>query len=184
MREQGHLGGYVVGGDDATYYPDLWRFLVREYEVSSVLDIGCGEGHALRFFRDLGCRVFGIDGVAQDDEDIFCHDYASGPFHLSRRYDLGWCCEFVEHVEERHLPNFLETFKSCRLLLLTHAFPGQPGYHHVNCRSADYWRGVLASIGYREDEMLTAMTRSLALANRSPYNHYARSGMAFVSPSD
>lgn len=183
FHEQGHLGGYVIGGDEATYYPDLWRWLVEERRVDSMLDVGCGEGHALSFFRDLGCKVEGIDGVPQADPAISTWDFTLGPWPIrpDRSYDLIWSCEFVEHVEEGYAMNFLDTFTTAPLVLLTHALPGQSGYHHVNCRPAEYWRGAMAAIGYREDTDLTILTRALAGHNDSPWNHYAQRGMAFIA---
>lgn len=181
--EMGHLGGYIEGGDDATFYPDLWEFLVTDMGVKKVLDVGCGEGKAIDYFHYLGAEAEGVDGVPQNHHHITEHDFTKGEYGPVKWYDLIWCCEFVEHVEERYVTNFLYTFRAADLILLTHAEPGQPGYHHVNCRSADYWRGAMASIGYREDEMLTGVTRTLARANPHPYNHYVRSGMAFVSMS-
>jgi SAM-dependent methyltransferase len=178
----GHLGGYVKGGDEATSYPDLWRWLVEALEISSVLDVGCGEGQALQFFRNLGCTVQGIDGIPQPDPDIVQHDFTVGPRHLDRHFDLVWSCEFVEHVEERYMPNFLAAFKAGALVLMTHADPGQNGYHHVNCRPADYWIGAMAAAGLQLDVDLTAQTRALARFNTSPWNHYARSGLAFLKP--
>lgn len=180
--EAGHLGGYVPGGDEATFYPDLWRTLVTTLNVKTVLDVGCGDGVALRYFRDdLGVSVVGIDGVAQDDPDVVTHDYTLGPLGGAAGYefDLVWSCEFVEHVEERYLPNFVDTFKRGRIVLMTHADPGQPGWHHVNCRPGDYWIGVMAAAGFSLDENLTATARSYAALNVSPWNHFARSGLAF-----
>lgn len=176
--EQGHLGGYTPGGDEATYYPDLWAKVVKALDVETVLDVGCGEGHSLRYFRDLGCEVTGIEGTPQDDPDIVQHDFTERAWS-GRPVDLAWCCEFVEHVEERFVPNFLPALASARVVLMTHAGPGQPGYHHVNCRTADYWHGVMAAIGKRYDQALTEQTRQWASINPSPWNHYVRSGMAF-----
>lgn len=186
MVQAGHLGGYVPGGDEATIYPDLWRWLVEgPLSVRTVVDVGCGDGVAVRAFRDLGCLVRGVDGVPQDDTDIIEHDYTKGPLgadsgRFMHAYQLVWSCEFVEHVEERYLPNFLATFKVGMYVLMTHADPGQPGWHHVNCRPADYWVGALAAAGFSLDPDLTATTRQLAAANPSPWNHYRRSGLAFV----
>lgn len=176
-----HLGGYVEGGDEATYYPDLWRWLVEERGVGSVLDVGCGEGHALKVFSDLGCLVGGIDGVEQQAAYIHTHDFTTGPYTagLQGPWDLVWCCEFVEHVQEGYVPNFLSTFRLAPLVLMTHAEPGQQGYHHVNCRTADYWIGAMAAEGYTFDERLTSLTRTIAAFNTDPYNHYTRSGLAF-----
>ena len=183
-----HLGGYIEGGDDATYYPELWSWLVAECGVESVIDVGCGEGYACGYFADLGCDVTGIDGVNQTNTwehtaSFIAHDYTKGKLGLTSMefdVDLCWSCEFVEHVEERYVKNFIETFACARMVLMTHAEPHQPGHHHVNCRVADYWIGAMAAIGFTQDEHLTTMTRALARTNPSPFNHYARSGLAFV----
>lgn len=182
-----HLGGYIIGGDDATYYPALWRWLVEQKEVRSVIDVGCGEGHAVSFFEELGCDVIGVDGVEQDNPQIVCHDYTEGSWPQAVRgnrmegaSDLVWSCEFVEHIEERCVPNFLETFLMAPLVLMTHAAPGQQGHHHVNCQPEAYWRGVMAAIGYELDDALTQECRGLAARNRNQWNHFARSGLAFV----
>jgi SAM-dependent methyltransferase len=183
--EAGHLGGYVAGGDPATYYPELWDWLVKEQGVKSVLDVGCGDGVALDYFAGLGCATLGVEGTPQDHPRIERHDYTLGSWPsypldgAVGPFDLVWCCEFVEHVEERYVPNFLWSFKLGRLLLMTHAEPGQAGYHHVNCRERDYWVGALAAAGFALDLDFTGRARSVSRANASPWNHFARSGLAF-----
>lgn len=181
-EEHPHLGGFIQGGDPATYFPDLWRWLVEKQDVRSVIDVGCGEGHALSMFRDLGCAVLGIEGVWQEDPSIIQHDYTQGPWLMDVHVepaDLIWCCEYVEHVEERYVPNFLETFKCGKLVLMTHAEPGQAGWHHVNTQLSSYWIGVLAAIGYSLDRDLTLEARRFAALNTDPHNHFVRSGLAF-----
>lgn len=183
---QGHLGGYVSGGDEATYYPDLWTWLVRDFGVRSVIDVGCGDGVAVRHFQKLleGTGVVGVDGCQQENVDIVQHDFTRGPFEPlisgPTEFNLAWSCEFVEHVEERYMPNFLATFACAETVLMTHAAPGQAGWNHVNCRTADYWIGVMAAIGYKWDRTLTEVTRGLASNNPSPWNHFKRSGLAFA----
>jgi len=185
---QGHLGGYVVGGDEATWYPDLWLWLVQHLGVRSVLDVGCGEGHAVDFFTKLDVAALGIDGIPQEHAHITQHDFTEGPWvrRIGDYYttslqevDLVWCCEFVEHVEEQYIPNFIEAFKLGKFVLMTHAAPGQAGYHHVNCQPSDYWVRTLSEAGFLLDIVLTTRTRAIAARNPSPWNHYARSGLAF-----
>ncbi len=174
------MGGFTPGGDEATWYPALWSWLAA-LGITSVLDIGCGEGQALAYFRDLGIDVVGVDGVAQPDDDIVTHDFTEGPLESERvgYFDMVWCCEFVEHVEEGCMPFYLEAFKLAKLVLMTHADPGQQGHHHVNCRTSDYWQGAMAASGYRLDPAMTEKTRELAALNTNQWNHYVRSGMAF-----
>jgi len=177
-EERPHLGGYIAGGDPLTTCPDLWDWLVDAHGVRSVIDVGCGEGYALQHFRGRGCRVTGVDGIPQEDPAVWCHDFTEGPWDPpGGEFDLAWCCEFVEHIEERHIPNYLPALKAARMVALTHAQPGQPGWHHVNCQSAAYWKGVLAAVGYRYEARLTIEARQKA---GPPANHFARSGMVFT----
>lgn len=176
----GHLGGYTRGGNPATWYPELWTWLVRRLVIRSVLDVGCGEGQSTRFFQSLGCHVLGVEGLPQVSPLIVTHDYQTGPYRPSEPFDLVWSCEFVEHVEERHASNFLETFCAARqFLLVTHAVPGQGGHHHVNERHASYWIERIEALGFRYDPRLTAATRYLSVSNETPWNHYLHSGLAF-----
>jgi len=175
-----HLGGFLSNGDPDTMFPDMWNWLVETWEVRSVIDIGCGDGYALNYFRELGCTVVGIEGVPQDDPNIVQHDYETGPFRPEGSpFDLAWSAEFLEHVEEQYIPNFMETFKAARFACVTHGEPGQPGWHHVNNAESSYWKGVFAANGFEFDEGLTAMTRALSSKNERPFNHYRRSGLAF-----
>lgn len=178
-----HLGGYVSGGDNATWYPELWKWLRDNLKIESVLDIGCGEGHSVKYFRDVLRipTVVGIDGLLQGDPAIEVHDFTKGPWPSpSMLYDLIWCCEFVEHVPEEFMPNFLLAFTLGRFVAMTHAEPGQAGHHHVNCRTKEYWIGAMAAIGYQLNEVLTECSRLIALANKDPWNHWRRSGLIFT----
>ena len=90
----GHLGGYVPGGDPGTWCPHLWSWVVRRFQVRSVLDVGCGEGHSTRFFQGLGCAVTGVEGCGRAIRDsvapasVVQHDFCDGPYLASRPPDL------------------------------------------------------------------------------------------------
>ena len=177
-----HLGGYLRGGDPGSFCPRLWKWLIENEGVSAMIDVGCGEGSAVRWFREHGCQVIGIDGIEQDDPDITTHDYTTGPWpfrvrgtRMEAATDLIWCCEFVEHVEERYIPNFLETFLMGELVLMTHAKPGQGGHHHVNCQPSEYWIERLSEIDFVFDQELTEKTHELV----EPGHYYSWSGLAF-----
>lgn len=182
----GHLGGYVEGGDPNTTYPNLWGALVDHWKVRSVIDVGCGDGKgAAAWFARQGVETVGIDGLAVDTMEpgltLVRHDFTEGPFVTEEPFDLAWSAEFVEHVQERFVPNFLETFALADTLLMTHALPGQAGYHHVNCQPPEYWIERVAVVGFELDEPLTARCRELALQEPIPpeANYFGRTGLVF-----
>lgn len=154
----GHLGGYIKGGDSYTYCPVLWDHLLREFGARSVLDIGCAEGHAMRWFHSYGVEVTGIEGCQQAIDDhlmpahVYQHDFTKGIFNAPK-VDMIWCCEVLEHVASEFEPNLLATMKEAapNVIAVTAAKPGQQGYHHVNCQTPEYWIARFASMGYEHE---------------------------------
>jgi SAM-dependent methyltransferase len=172
----GHLGGYVRGGDPDTLYPEMWAYLVEREGIRSVLDVGCGDGAALAAFKEIGVTgFFGIDGLPQPDPMIGLHDFTTGPYPWisGTEFDLVWSAEFVEHVEEAHVHAVMDALTKAPLVLMTHALPGQPGWHHVNCRESVYWIQGFRQYGFALDDELTAATRARA------HGYYAATGLAF-----
>jgi SAM-dependent methyltransferase len=182
---QGHLGGYIVGGDPLSWCEPVWDWLVREYSPKTLLDVGCGEGHSTKYFHDRGLKVLGLDGMPEAVRDarvpgkVLLHDFCSGGYVTSERFDLLWSCEFLEHIEERYLPGVLATFQLARTLAVTHALPGQPGYHHVNCQTNAYWIEMLEGIGFRCDVHATIRARVHMLRRPECGYFFGRSGMIF-----
>jgi cyclopropane fatty-acyl-phospholipid synthase-like methyltransferase len=118
-------------------------YLANRFNVKSMLDVGCGPGGMVDYALSHGIAASGIDGDPHMASlNVTNHDFTTGP-HGWVPVDLIWCVEFVEHVEERYFCNFAETFRAGRILFLTHAQPEQPGYHHVNCQTDDYWIEML-----------------------------------------
>ena len=184
-----HLGGYIARspshphGDWWTWCPGVWDWMAETFKPMTLIDVGCGEGHAIRYFLDHCCiDAIGIDGMvsARDagivpPERIMVHDFTNGAKDTGHP-DVIWSCEFVEHVEERFLENFLAVFQRARkAVLMTHAVPNQLGHHHVNCQPAEYWIEHMHARGFKLDEALTEASRELA-----PYTHWQRSGLVFV----
>jgi len=162
--EDGHLGGYIPGGDPCTFCPRLWEQLIRDFNVKTVLDIGCAEGHAMEWFLQHGCQVQGIEACELALKNhklphlVVPHDFTTGPW-TGPPVDLIWCCEVLEHVEEKFLPNLLAAMNS-RVVAITAASPGQNGYHHVNCQLTPYWVKKFAGIGFEYDEAATKRYKS------------------------
>jgi SAM-dependent methyltransferase len=136
-----HLGGHY--GYTNMDRPSL-DFLKRNYNIKSMLDVGCGTGGMVEYARSIGITAYGVDGDHhQQSKYIYTHDFTTGVFNYKRGFDLIWCVEFVEHVKEEYIPSILEVFKAGRILMMTFAPPGQGGKHHVNLQDADYWEDRL-----------------------------------------
>ena len=164
-----HLGGNTIGGNPQTTYCQLWAWLVKSLDVHSVLDVGCGEGHALREFQRLGCLTFGIDGAPRNVEIasrygmVVTHDLCNGPYAPPIPVDLVWCCEVVGHVDAKHLGNVLATLCQGTWLAMTNETPGQQNHHHpVNLQRPAYWADKIIRRGYCIDAQRTGESMAYA----------------------
>lgn len=167
MTTPAHLGGGVPQGDSNTLCEDVFGFLSVSHDIGSLLDVGAGYGHTLKWFKEkTGCRVQGIDGdpdcIAKcvvDPGLMLLHDFTLGPAPIGTPSDFFWSAEFVEHVEEKFIPNYMEAFRLCRRGVITHAEPGQYGHHHVTLKTTEWWISKFAEFGFKHDPQETAMLR-------------------------
>lgn len=161
-----HLGGAIETGDSNTIMPDVWGYLLVKYAPTTVLDLGCGFGHALEWFKKNGlCNIVGVEGwdeaIAKSvvPEAIVKHDFSKGPAPIGTPFDLVWSAEFLEHVDEKYLPNVMAAMHLGRYACVTHAEPGQYGHHHVNCQTTDYWIDVFHQYGFHHMAEETQLLR-------------------------
>ncbi len=185
IEKQKHLGGYwnasTVWGDPGTWGPEIWNKIIKDYSIKSVADIGCGRGFSCKYFSQKGLDVIGIEGGENAIKNTVFHgiiiqnDYTISSALTDQKFDLIWCCEFVEHVEEKFSDNFLKDFKSGKYLAMTYAEPGQDGYHHVNCQKKEYWIKKIESLGFKFKESYSLELQEIAKKfNRS--NVFPHSG--------
>jgi hypothetical protein len=157
-----HLGGHQgrTHNDQATL-----EYFINTHGITSMLDVGCGPGGQVLTALDLGLDAQGIDGDYTVDRpgDHWCiHDYTVGPSPIQKTFDLVWSCEFVEHVYEEYMPNYLADFTRGTWICMTYAPPGFPGHHHVNCQPETYWINRLQSLGYDFDVNATQEVRKIS----------------------
>jgi len=170
-EENPHLGGSFEGGDSGTWAPELWNFLIDDLSIKSMIDVGCGEGLTIGQFKNRNVEGIGVEGLQESinrskvKECIIKHDYTKGPVKIDKIYDFCWSCEFVEHVDEEYAMNFIDTFKNTKYLAMTHAFPNQPGHHHVNCQNSEYWIKLLEENNFKYNNDYTLKLRSITNNN-------------------
>lgn len=176
--ERSDLGGNVPGGDPCSWSPALWARLIAQFDIKSVLDVGCGEGHAVKWFRDAGIRALGFDGLQENVQNAVTSIHRIDLTHnsLLHSVDLVWCCEVVEHIHEAYLNKLLETLCNGRIIAMTHALPGQVGHHHVNCQPPEYWIRHITARGY---EALDPEPFRKIAREENERSWFARSGLVF-----
>jgi cyclopropane fatty-acyl-phospholipid synthase-like methyltransferase len=152
--------------DSNTYMVDVFGYLLVRHEIKSLLDVGCGYGATMKWFADNGlCHVQGIDGCEDAyagslmQSQTLLHDFTTGPAPLTETYDLAWSAEFLEHVEEQYMANYMAAFQRAKLVIVTHGEPGQHGHHHVNCQDDEYWIDKFLSNGFKFNANETALLR-------------------------
>ena len=121
-----HLGGH----ENETHIDDgALSYFIENFGVKSMVDIGCGPGGMVDLARRKGLDIIGLDGdysierPSEINDLIKIHDFVTGPYQLDKTYDLAWTVEFVEHVEEKYMDNFIDVMKQCKFVIMTHAFP-------------------------------------------------------------
>jgi len=174
-----HLGGHQM----ETHIDDgALQLLIDRFDVQSYLDVGCGPGGMVDLAESKGLKVLGVDGdytlERAKPENFVLHDYTKGPAPVEGLWDLGWSCEFLEHVEERYMDNYIDTFAKCKRIVVTHAFPGQGGHHHVNEKDPNYWFQQFGQRGFLLDMKTTDDVRR---ASTMEQRYIRVSGMVFFN---
>jgi hypothetical protein len=174
-----HLGGNIKEGDPCTFCPRVWQYVIDRFCISSVMDLGSGVGNAAEWFFKKGLRTVAIEGLPANVSISFypaiCHDLTKGP--IVSRVDLVHCQEVVEHIEEHYIDNLLTTLACGRLILITHALPGQGGHHHVNEQPTDYWINHVSARGY--NFLVEDSGRIRAIAQQEGAVYVQQSGLLF-----
>tara|TARA_R110000822_G_scaffold1158_2_gene5191 strand:+ start:7251 stop:7853 length:603 start_codon:yes stop_codon:yes gene_type:complete len=186
--DNSHLGGNLVSepddtntmGDPATFATGIWDFLINEYNVKSVLDVGCGSGYSLDYFKsEHNCTVLGIEGLYENiidmhEKGLQCiyHDLNDGPIKTVG-FDLVNSFEVAEHIDEEFVENFLNTMIGNKMICMTAASPNQGGHHHVNCQPKEYWIDKMKVYGFEYEKDVTEHCKTLH------DGHFRKNGLIF-----
>lgn len=179
--ESSHLGGSVIGGDPFTWCPNVWSYVISRFAVTSAMDLGSGSGNASLWLFRKGIQVVSVDGFRDSVSTALYpavqHDITTGPLYT--KVDLVHCQEVVEHIEEQYLSNLIETLVCGKVILLTHALPGQLGHHHVNLKPSEYW---IEKIENRGCKLLAEDTKRVRdIAKKEGAIYMADTGMVFAN---
>jgi len=179
-----HLGGH---GNKTWVDKGSLLYMKETYDVKTMVDVGCGVGDQVELAKSLGIHAIGVDGDNTINRKSPCviHDFTLGeckkPHSKYSYFDLGWSVEFLEHVEEKYISNYMDLFKRCKYIICTHALPDTPGIHHVNCQAKDYWINEFEKYGMRYEEEITNEVKlaSTMKKKRGKISFMGKTGLVF-----
>lgn len=148
------------------------------YQITSILDVGCGRGIWLKAWQEKGIEdILGIDGSYVDKNTLCipCENFLamdiSKPFDLKKRFDLVECLEVAEHISESAAATLIHGLTTHgNIILFSAATPGQGGEHHVNEQPLEYWAEHFERLGYHAFDYPRQCTQHLV--NIEPWYRY------------
>jgi len=149
------------------------KYLQNKFNIKSIIDIGCGPGDMKKNCEQLNIKYLGIEGdknIIKDKNYIREHDFKY-PYLGEEEYDFGYSTEFLEHVEEQYMDNYMKVFQNCKYVLITAAPPMWPGHHHINCQDHKYWLQKFNKYGFILDCYNTLQIRNKSTMNKNRGNH-------------
>lgn len=173
-----------VGGHSNKTWTDKGALcaIKREVNAQTFIDVGCGPGGQIEIAKLLGLKAYGIDGDINmaKKSTVQIVDFSKTKASIKNienipscgMFDIGWSTEFLEHIEEKFTDNFMPVFAMCKFIVITHATPGQGGYHHVNEQPFEYWRALFERYNLRYNEKLTEIVKRESTMKTKKLNHF------------
>ena len=163
-----HLGGFT-NVDIHGISPYVWRMMIKDYGIKSIIDVGCGRGFSTLWFYLNGLDTLCVEGSHDAYEQtvlphpatqIVEHDFSRGPWWPPKTYDAVWCVEFLEHVGRNFHQNYILTFRKAAIIFVTHSVYG--GWHHVEVHKDEWWIRKFELYGFRYMPDITTQVRKEA----------------------
>jgi len=143
------------------------RSIVQAFDVTKVVDVGCGTGILLEELKRANVDGLGLEladaGIAKCIErgvSVRKHDIERDP-PPPVRADVVISTEVAEHLPADCADRFVALLAGIAdIVVLTAATPGQGGTDHVNEQPNEYWIDKFRAHGRWFDEALSMQWRS------------------------
>ena len=150
----------------------LDEFTYPGYPVKCVADIGCATGLLLSAITDLRpmTTLYGLDLLPVSEQN-FRGFYTQADLNEpvielpDLVADVIICEEVLEHIEPENTDIAMGHISGLAdkpgFMVFGAAAPGQPGKHHVNCRSKEEWAALWGKLGWHCDQHLTSVFKGI-----------------------
>ena len=128
---------------------------LANFNVTSMLDVGCGIGTWMAIAQKRGIKVAGVEGPwcevgkLEIDKSLVTITDLEQPIDLKRKFDLAISLEVGEHLSAVASPHLVKTLTShADHVIFSAAIPFQGGSHHINEQYLGFWVDLFAQNGY------------------------------------
>ena len=135
------------------------EFLIKNFRIESIVDLGCGSGIFLYEFEKKGFSVLGIDGsrnalnTAKISKNNLLVKDITKKINLNKKFDLVLCFEVAEHIPTKYSKNLVQNLTSLgNVVIFTAAPPGQGGTDHINEQPKEFWVNLFEKEGFYLDK--------------------------------
>jgi hypothetical protein len=158
------------------------EYMYINHNVRTMIDVGCGPGGQVTQARNVGMEAIGFDGDPSVEPNVLI-DFTQDSYSTDEEWDLAWCVEFLEHVDEQYVPNYMKILSRCKYVICTAST--WPGPLHVNCKDRDYWITKFEEYGFTFsqkilDDILKHSTMQKKKTPADTLSWLDRTGMVFV----
>jgi hypothetical protein len=180
-----HLAEHLGGHNGKTHLDHgVLQWMKSTYNIKSMIDVGCGPGGMVELANSIGIKATGIDGDytldRYDSSKFIIHDFTKGPVPIKENYDLAWSVEFVEHVYEEYIPNYVQAMQQAKYLIMTYAPIGHGGHHHVNENTQEYWIETMSNYNFVYDRRLSKeMRKQSTMGKKRKHQFLKQTGLFF-----
>lgn len=124
-----HLGGFTTYDKDGVS-PTVWKHMITNYGIKSIMDVGCGKGISTLWFHLHGVDTLCVEGshdavqktlLPYPETQVVEHDFSRGPYWPGKTYDAVWSVEFLEHVGRNFQHNYIQAFRKAALIFVSHS---------------------------------------------------------------
>jgi cyclopropane fatty-acyl-phospholipid synthase-like methyltransferase len=159
-------GCWITDNPQHCYDEGLNSYLVKFLPNKTVFDFGCGDGNYLKNLKPICSEVKGCDGNPFTEQ---LTDGIGFQADLSILQDFGkydWVLSFEvgEHLPKEYESVFIDNLcnHAKKGIIMSWAFPGQPGEGHINCQSSEYIIQEMYKRGFLVDYFASNEMRSIS----------------------
>jgi SAM-dependent methyltransferase len=132
------------------------------FNPASVLDVGCGNGSWLKAWMEEGLTdILGVDGNYVNQQELlipvdkFVPHNLEEPLDLNRRFDIVFCLEVGEHLDEKFSTGLIQSLtRHSDTIIFSAAIPGQGGDRHINEKEPAFWQKIFNEAGYHTYDII------------------------------